>query len=343
MKTFKKLTAIALSAMMFFTVAACQNGQTKEETTTAAVTSAAAKTSIKIATLKGPTGMGMVKLMKDSGEGTASNNYTFDIESDPTVIGPLLIKSEIDIAACPLNLAATLYNKTNGGVQLLAINTLGVLYVVENGTSISSVSDLKGKTIYASGQGATPEYILNYILASNGLDPKKDVTVEYKAEHSEIAALAVSGKPGIYVLPEPFVTTVLSKSKDLRVALDLTEQWDKIGAAAEKDLTLAMGAIVVRTDFAKKNPAAVEAFMKEYKASVNFVNTNPNEAAAIIVEKEIIPALDLAKSAIPRSKLTFISSTEMKAIALQNFQVLFDANKASIGGAIPADDFFYNA
>lgn len=334
MKITGKLTAALLAVLMVLAIAGCKNTDKADETTT----TAAPKTMLKIATLKGPTGMGMVKLMKDSEAGTAANQYTFDIESDPAVIGPMLIKAEVDIAACPLNLAASLYNKTDGGVQLLAINTLGVLYMVENGTSISSVADLKGKTIYASGQGATPEYILNNILTANGLDPKTDVTIEFKAEHSELAALAVSGSAGICLLPEPFVTTVLSKNKDLRVALDMTEEWNKTGAG-----TLAMGAIVVRTAFAKENPTAVAAFLQEYKASVDYVNANHDEAAALIVEKEIVPALDLAKSAIPRSSLTFKAAGEMKTIALQNFQVLFDANKASIGGAIPSDDFFYNA
>lgn len=345
MKFTKKMTAALLTAAILIAAAGCQSGQKKDETTT----TAAPKVAISIATLKGPTGMGMVKLMKNNEDGAAANNYTFAVESDPTVIGPMLIKGDVDIAACPLNMAAALYNKTKAtaetkdDVQLLAINTLGVLYVVENGSAVTGISDLKGKTIFASGQGATPEYILNYILTSNGFDPNKDVTIEYKAEHSELATLAVSGQAAICVLPEPFVTTVLSKNKDLRVALDLTQEWDKIGKAAGKETTLAMGALVVRTDFAKQNPAAIQAFMQEYKASVDFVNANRDEAAALIAEKEIIPSLELAKSAIPRSSLTFISSTEMKTIALQNFQVLFDANKVSVGGAIPPDEFFYNA
>lgn len=341
----KKVTAAFLAMVLLFAAAGCGNTLKEDEP----ATTAAPKTALNIAALKGPTGMGLVKLWKDSDMGTAANSYTFAIESDPAVIGPKIIKAEADIAACPLNMAAALYNKTKAtpetsdDVQLLAINTLGVLYLVENGSTITGVADLKGKTVYASGQGATPEYILNYILTSNGLDPKKDVTIEYKAEHSELATLAVSGQAAVCMLPEPFVTTVLSKNKGLRAALDLTEEWDKIGTAAGRETTLAMGAVVVRTEFATQNPAAVEAFLREYKASVDYVNTNPDAAAALIAEKEIIPSLELAKSAIPGSKLTFIAAAEMKTVALQNFQVLFEANNASIGGAIPPDDFFFNA
>ncbi len=344
MKFIKKITVAVLVAALFLSVAGCTDkpGGNAEETS-----APPAKVAIRIATLKGPTGMGMARLMQVSENKTVTNDYTFAIESDPTVIGPKLIKGEVDIAACPLNMAAAIYNKTKGtpdkndDIRLLAINTLGVLYILENGDTVTDFASLKGKTVYASGQGATPEYVLNYLLKANGLEPGKDVTVEYKTEHSELATLAVSGQASVVMLPEPFVTTVLSKNKDLRVALDMTAEWDKVEAAAGRDTTLAMGALVVKEQFAAQNPDAVKTFMKEYKASVDFVNRNPAEAATVIALKEIVPSPDLALRSIEKSKLTFIDSKEMKTIAQRNYEVLFEANAASVGGALPGDEFYY--
>jgi NitT/TauT family transport system substrate-binding protein len=336
-----KALSLLLVAAVVLAMSACGKDSKPEDTSA----SEAAKATVNIATLKGPTGMGMVKLMKSAEQGSSKNNYNFSIESDPTVIGPKLIKGEVDIAACPLNMAAALYNKTKAtedtkdDLRLLAINTLGVLYVLENGNSVKSLADLKGKTLYASGQGATPEYALNYLLSKNDIDPTTDLTIEYKAEHSELAGLAVKGDAKILVLPEPFVTTVLSKNKDLRVALDLTKEWKKLN----DDTAFAMGAIVVRADFAKENPQAVAAFLDEYKTSVDFVNQNPADAAALIANYDIVADVELAQKAIPGSQLTFIVGKEMKETAMANFKVLFDANKASVGGALPSDEFFYNS
>jgi len=338
MKTLLKLTALMLTLATLFTFAACTQPDGKE--TTAAATTAAQPDEIRVATLKGPTGMGMAKMMDDN---PAGGRYSFTIESDPTAIAPLMTTGAVDIAACPLNLGATLYNKTDGKVRMLAINTLGVLYILEKGKTFTTAADLKGKTIIASGQGATPEYVLNYILKANGIDPKKDVTIEYKAEHSEVAALAASGKADICMLPEPFVTTVMSKNTAVRKALDLTALWETAAKQEGKDSKLAMGCIIVTATFADKYPAAVESFLGEYKASVDYVNANPAQAAALIAAQGIIPDAALAEKAIPGSQLTFLAGSEMKAVAMQNFGVLFAANPASIGGVIPGNDFFWGA
>jgi len=343
MNTFGKITATLLAAAMFFTAAGCQNTQKKEETSSSAATTLTAKTAIKVAGLKGPTGIGLVKLMDDSAKGTAANDYSFTLEAAPTDIVPLISTGAADIAACPLNVASTLYNKTNGGVQIIAVNTLGVLYILEQGSTIHSVADLKGKTVYSSGQGASPEYILNFVLSANGIDPKNDITVEYKAEHSELAALAASGKVVISVLPEPFVTTVMSKNTKLRIALDLTKEWEKACEKTGTDSTLAMGCLIVRKDFAEKNPAAVASFLAEYKASVDYVNGNV-PAASLLVEKfGIIPEAALAAKAIPNCNIVYMAGSKMKAVTQQNLNVLFGANPSSIGGAEPKDDFYYGA
>lgn len=226
MKTLKKLTAALTALILLFSVAACNNDKTDQTTTQA--TTKAQKTVINVAGLKGPTGMGLVQLMDADAAGTTANDYNFTIEGAPTDILPLITTGAVDIAASPVNFASTMYNKTNGEVQILCINTLGVLYLLEQGDSISSIADLKGKTIYSSGQGSSPEYILNFILTANGIDPEKDVTVEYKAEHSELAAIASTDKEGIYILPEPFVSTVTSKNPKLKNILNLTTEWKKL-------------------------------------------------------------------------------------------------------------------
>jgi len=338
MKTRKKIIAALLAAVMLFMAAGCTTGQSNQTT---ASTAAAVKTAVNVAGLNGPTGIGLVKLMADNAAGTTANAYKFTLDAAPTDIVPLLTTGAADIAAMPLNLAATLYNKTNGGIQILAINTLGVLYILDQSNTIISVADLKGKTIYASGQGASPEYILDFILTQNGIDPQKDVTIVYETDHSELAALAAAGKTNICMLPEPFVTTVLSKNSNMRIALDMTKEWEKACAKEGISSTLAMGCIVVRTKFAKDHPDAVNNFLYEYKASVDYVNSNVAAASLLVAKQGIIPSAALAAKAIPNCNIVSIAGTEMKNIAYQNLHVLFTANPSSIGGAEPKDDFYY--
>ncbi len=343
MKNIKKIAAVLISGVMLFSVSGCANLLNNAEPSQTEEAAETNQTTINIATLKGPTGIGMVKLMEDNANGTTANKYAIDIEADPSAIGPMLTSGEVDIAALPLNLAANLYNKTSGKVQLLAINTLGVLYVLEQGNSIISVADLKGKTIYATGQASTPEYILNYVLSSNGIDPQKDVTIEYLSDHSELATRAAAGNTAICMLPEPFVTTVLSKNPQMRIALNMTTEWvtacDKIGLNS----TLAMGCIVVRKDFANKNAYAVNTFLREYNSSVDFVHNNVNDAAALTVKQSIIGNIETAQKAIPNCNIVFIAGSDMRIIAKQNLNVLFSANPSSIGGVEPDDDFYFGS
>jgi len=340
MKMRKKLTAALLAAVMLFMAAGCTIGRNNQ---TAATTTAPVKTTVNVAGLKGPTGIGLVKLMEDNAAGTAANSYKFTLDAAPTDIIPLLTTGAADIAAMPLNLAATLYKKTNGAVQILAINTLGVLYILDQSNTIKTIADLKGKTIYTSGQGASPEYILNFVLSRNGIVPQKDVTIVYETEHSELAALAAAGKTEICMLPEPFVTTVLSKNPKMRIALDMTKEWESACTKLGLQSTLAMGCLVVRTKFAKNNPDAVNRFLYEYKASVDYVNSNVAAASLLVAKDGIIPSAALAAKAIPNCNIVFISGTEMKTIAYQNLHVLFQANPSSIGGAEPTNDFYYGA
>lgn len=292
---------------------------------------------VNIIALKGPTAMGMVSFMEQSDAGEMTdNNYHFEIAAAVDEVTPKLVQGQADIAAVPANLASVLYNNMDGGVNVLAINTLGVIYIVESGDTVSDISDLKGKTIYASGKGATPEYALNYILSQNAINPESDVAIEWKSEHAECLAALMAEENAIAMLPQPFVTTAQAKSANIRVALDLNEEWDKLDTAS----SMLTGVVVVRKEFAETNPAAVEAFMKHYEESVKYVNENIEEAAALIEKYDIVPAA-VAVKALPNCNITFIAGDEMKQKLSGYLAVLFEQNPKSVGGALPSDDFYY--
>lgn len=303
---------------------------------------ALAETDVRVTALKGPTAMGMVELMNEAESGAVNGNvYDFTIASAVDEVSPKLVKGETDIAAVPANLAAVLYNNTEGQVEVLAVNTLGVLYIVESGDSIGSVEDLRGKTIYASGKGATPEYALNYILTENGIDPEKDVTIEWKSEHAECVAALAEDADGIAMLPQPFVTTAQTKKETLRTALDLTEEWNKIQESEGTASTLVTGVTVVRTAFAKEHPEAVADFMEAYQASVSYVTENTDEAAKLIGDYDIVPEA-VAKKALPACNIVCITGDEMKEKLSGYLGVLKDQNPEAVGGELPGDDFYYS-
>lgn len=325
----KKKLAVFLAALLVATgLTAC--GQKEEVSSEPAVTA-------KVAALKGPTSMGMVKMMADQKD-AKEKNYEFTIGSSPDEIAPKFLKGEFDIVALPSNLASILYNKSQGKVQVLAINTLGILYLMENGDTVKSVGDLKGRTIYSSGKGAVPEYAFNYILKANGLNPDTDLKIEYKSEHTEVLAALLNDKSSLAVLPQPFATVASLKNKGLRPALDLTKEWDKASKNAKS--TMITGVVVVNKDFAAKYPEKIKKFMADYKASIDYTNTNVDDAAKLIEENNIVPAA-VAKKAIPQCNITYIDGSDMKDKLSGYLQVLFEANPKSIGGKMPADDFYY--
>ena len=315
----KKIVSLVLAALMLaavFAFAGC-NKQAKDDTT------------LRIAALKGPTGMGMAPLMDKE----TYPNYEISIGSDPSAVTSSFIAGEYDIAAVPVNVAAVLYNKLEGDVVMLGINTLGVLYVLENGEEIKSMADLSGKTLYATGQGSTPEFVLNYLLEKNGLT---DVTVEYKAEHSELAALMADGSVTLGMMPEPNVTATMAKNADLRVALDMTEEWNKVS-----DTKLVQGVIVARRSFVTEHETAIKQFMESYGKAVELINTASDEACQMIVDAEILPATPIAKAAIPRCNIVFITGDEMKASVSALYEIFFAAEPKSVGGKLPAEDLYY--
>lgn len=326
----KKLTFFLISAVLgALLMTGC--GAAKQTQT------AAEPVTVNIAALKGPTAMGMVSFMDKADSGSLTdNNYHFEIVAAADEVTPKLVQGQVDIAAVPANLASVLYNNTEGKVEVLAVNTLGVIYIVESGDMVSDIGDLKGKTIYASGKGATPEYALNFILEQNGIDPEKDLTIEWKGEHAECLSALMAEENAIAMLPQPFVTTAQTKSDKIRVALDLTEEWDKLGVES----SLLTGVVVARKEFVESNPAAVEAFMEHYGASVTFVNENVEDAAALIGKYDIVPAA-VAVKAVPDCNIVFITGDEMKQKLSGYLAVLLEQNPKSVGGALLADDFYY--
>ena len=361
----KKVLSLLMAVLLIFALTACA-GTTPEtssqpsETASASPEASAAETteteeasasmeaspapeeklSVSAGFLKGPTGIGASYLMKQSENGETALEYTFTIESDPSIITSSIISGDLDIAAVPTNVASVLYNKTEGAVKIIAINTLSVLYVLENGESVQSVADLAGKTVYAIGQAANPEYVLNYILRQNGLEPGVDVTIEY-GDASELATKMAAGELEVCMLPVPMSTSVLVKNADVQSAIDLGAEWDKIAP----DSTLTQGCIVVRDDIDNID-AIVENFLADYEMSVTFMadSTNIDEAAALAVEYGIVPSEAIAKAAIPDSGLIFISGADSIKDSINGyFEVLLEADPTSIGGAVPDDAFYFKS
>ncbi|HIY73668.1 MAG TPA: ABC transporter substrate-binding protein [Candidatus Intestinimonas merdavium] len=303
--------------------------------TTAQPTQEAAGT-VRFAVLNGPTGVGAAKLMADSEAGATSNTYEVEVFTANDQVAAGLTNGEIDIAAVASNVAANLYNKTDGGIQMLAVSGLGVLYILENGESVHTMADLAGRTLYATGQGANPEYVLNYLLTENGVDPA-DVDIQWVTA-DEITTLMVSGEAELCMLPVPAATAVQLKNADVREALDLSAEWDNLQNGSH----LTMTTIVARTDFIQENPQAVENFLADYQASVDYVNGDPAAAAELVAGYGITANAQIAEAAIPKCALVFITGPSSMRSAIQGYyEVLYQANPDSIGGGIPDDAFYY--
>lgn len=315
----KQIVAMLTAAVMLFSLAAFAACSKKQD-----------DTEIRIAALKGPTGMGMVKLADKQNY----PNYTVSIEASPDALNPRIISGEVDVAAVPVNLASVLYNKLDGDISVLAVSTLGVLYVVEAGSEVNSVADLAGKTVYATGQGATPEYILNYLLDKNGV--AGSVEVNYVGEHAALATMLANGSAEIGMLPEPNVTSTLAGNDNLRIALNLTEEWNKVCSTE-----LVQGVVIARKSFVNEHPEAIEQFLREYEKSSAFVNENIDEAAKLIVDAGILGNVEIAKKAIPNCNISFSKGEAMHKAVEGMLTVLFEANPKSIGGKLPDKDFYY--
>ena len=292
---------------------------------------------VRIAGLKGPTTMGLVNLLDMEQQGTAALDYDLQLYGTADEIVPGLIKGELDMAAIPANLAAALYQKTKGGIQVMAVNTLGVLYVVEKGDTVHSMADLAGRTILSTGKGTTPEYLLRYLLEKNGLDPDKDVKIQYCSEATEVTAqMAAAQKDAIAVLPQPYVTAAGMKDPSLQVALDLTAEWDKVS-----DSQLVTGVTVVRTQYAQEHPDVVEAFLQEYAQSVRTANTDLDRTAALCEQQGVVAKAAIAKKALPACNIVCRTGDEMQKDVSAYLSVLCAADPAAVGGKLPDEGFYW--
>lgn len=341
----RRFLQVAAAGAASLALGACSGGQDEADAPAAdasAQEDAVEPVAVRTAALKGPTAMGLVRFMSEAEAGNvADNDYSFDIYASADEVTPLIAKEEVDIAAVPANLASVLYNKTEGGVRVIAINTLGVLYIVEQGDTVNSVAGLAGKTIYASGKGSTPEYGLAYILDKNGLVIGEDVQVEWASEHSEALAQLMADPNGVAMLPQPFVTTAQMQNDQIRVALDLTEEWDAVQTGDEQS-SMITGVAIVRSAFADENPEAVDAFLGHYGESVDYVNDNVADAAKLVGDYDIVTA-EVAEKALPECNIVCITGDEMKDKLSGYLQVLADQNPEAVGGTLPGDDFYYGA
>ena len=349
----KKILSLLLAFSLALSLAAC-GGSASSAASSAAVSEAASSAAaseeeeaaaplsvtepLRIAGLKGPTTLGLVNLLSMEQAGTAAMDYDLQLYGAADEIVPLLIKGELDMAAIPANLAATLYQKTSGGIQAVAVNTLGVLYVVEQGDTVHSMADLKGRTILSTGKGTTPEYVLRYLLTANGLDPDKDVDIQYYSEATEVTAQMATTQDAIAVLPQPYVTAAGLKDDTLRVALDLNAEWDKVA-----DTQLITGVTVVRKAYAEEHPDVVAAFLADYAQSVNAANTDLDGTAALCEEQGVVAKAAIAKKALPNCNIVCLTGEELKADVSGYLQVLYDADPAAVGGTLPGEDFYWAA
>lgn len=321
----KKVMAMILSVLLLCVCTGCGDKEEKHQETA----------TYNVAVLKGPTAIGLIKAWNDSDNGDTKNTYHVTAYGTADEITAGIVKGDIDIAAVPCNLASVLYNKTKGAVQVVAVNTLGVLYMISDDEGIQSVQDLKGKTIYTTGKGTTPEYTLNYILEKNGLTVGTDVTVEYKTEAAEVAAVMSEAEGAVAMLPQPYVTTVLSQNEKMKIVLDMTEEWNQVS-----DGELVTGVVVAGSEVIERNPEAFAEFMKEYKASTEYVNANIEQAAELVAAKDIFKA-EIAQKAIPYCNIVFLTGNEMKESVQSYLEVLYGANPKSVGGELPAESFYY--
>ncbi len=318
----KRLIAVILAALLAIAACACA-GEKKDET------------AIRVGSLKGPTTMGLVNLMKKTDNKEASANYEFTMETQADAIAAKIVSGDLDIALVPANLASALYNKTNGGIRVINVNTLGVLYCVTGDDSIQSVKDLAGKEVILTGQGTTPEYSLRYLLDKNGIT---DCTLTFKSEATEVAAALAEDSTQIAVLPQPFATVAQIQNDALHAAFSLSDEWDAVAGGESKLLT---GATIVRADFLKDHEGLVKQFLKDHAESAKAAVDDVEGTAALVAEYGIIEKAPVAQKALPFCNIVCLTGDEMKTALSGYLQVLYDSDAKSVGGALPADEFYY--
>lgn len=331
----KKIFSLILALVLVLSLAACGGNANTESS---APDSSVSYKETNVYVLSGPTGIGAANLKELADKEETTGDYNITVVAQPDEVVAKISKGEADIAAIATNLAAKLYNKTNGGISILAVNTLGVLNVVTpDGVEVQSLADLKGKKVYATGQGSNPEYVINYLFEKNNIDKEKDLTLEYKAEGTELLSVWATDPKAVIIAPQPVATTLTVQHQGSKIAIDLTDEWDKVST----DSALMMGCIVVRNEFLKDNKATVDKFLEEYKASIEKANNDIDATATLCETYGIVAKAAIAKKAIPNCNLCFIKGEDMKTKLSGYLKVLFDADKTAVGGKLPEDNFYY--
>ena len=331
----KKITALLLIISLLILTSCGKAEVNNEQEPTAQET-----TLIRIASLKGPTSMGLVNLYSHSDNDELDYDLKYQIAGSADEITPNLLSGSLDMAAIPANLAAVLFAKTEGKIGVIAINTYSVLYgLVPSTSDVTSFSDLKGKTIYSTGKGTTPEFALNYLLEKNGLDPETDVKIEFFTEATEVVSTFTQNADKdncVAILPQPFATSAMMQNQDLKTVLSFDEEWTRVS----DDSRMVTGVLVVNQEFAKNNPNLVKKFLADYESSVNATTENVDLTASLIESYGIVGKAAIAKLALPKCSITFVTGKDMKADLSGYLQTLYDQNPASTGGALPDDSFY---
>lgn len=331
----KKIVSLLLAVLMIFSLTACQNDTANNSDKQ----TAEKKIECDIFVLQGPTGIGAVSLWDKAEKGETSIDYKFNMVAANEDIVAKVVNGDADIAAVATNVASNLYNKTNGNVSVIAINTLGVLNVVTKDENIKTIADLKGKTIYLPGQGANPEFITNYILEKNNLKVGTDVKLEFVGDGSELVPKIIGDKENkvVVIAPQPVATTITVQDKNAKIAINLNDEWDKC-----TDTNLVMGSVIVNNKFLKENPDAVKTFLKDYENSVKAVNADPKTAGTLCEKYGVVPKAAIATKAIPYCNIVCQTGAELKANLSAYLKFLFDIKPALVGEKLPSDEFYYD-
>lgn len=342
---------LALAACGTSQTQSADTASTSDASSSSDVSAAAEDVTVRVASLKGPTAIGLVSMMDSTSgvptedaptepaEGSTGITYSYTISGSPDQVLPQVIQGETDIALVPSNVASVLYNKTKGGVRVIDLNTLGVLSVVTGDSSVEQFEDLAGHTVYLSGQGASPEYTLNYLLDQAGI--KDRVSIEFKSEHSECAAAIQAEPTAVAILPEPFTTATLAKDSSLSAPVSLTDVWDRYAGGSGSQFV--MGVTIARSEFVDDHPEAISDFLSRHAQSVDTVNGGPAAAAPLVVKAGIVASEAIAEKAIPKCNIVCTTGEDMRSALSGYLQVLYDADASSVGGALPGDDFYYVA
>ena len=334
----KKIITIVCAVITISILSGCVSSDARNGSSSEAADQPGQAVTMRVASLKGPTSMGLLFLMDKDQKGDAQGQYEFTMAVQADEILPLMVKGDLDIALLPANVAGILYQKMEGQLAVIDINTLGVLYMVTGNSNITSVEDLKGRTIYLTGKGTTPDYVLHYILTGNGLT-KEDCKLEYKSEATEVAALLAQDPEAVGLLPQPFVTAACAQNEALSVVLDMNEEWTKL--QGEEGSRMVTGVTVVRKDFLEEHEEAVKTFMTEHQESAAKINSDPQTGAKLAVEAGIVAKESIAHKAIPACNITYIDGEAMRQALSGYLAVLYEQNPVAVGSALPAEDFYY--